>query len=74
MMPAWRKPPPICCLKRLARAMNSAEPTRHEPTGAPSAFEKQTLTVSKGAAYSASEMLVVAVACHRRAPSSTHFR
>ena len=34
-MPAWRIPPPNILRKRLARAMNSVEPTRHEPTGAP---------------------------------------
>ena len=34
-------PPPNIFRQRWARAMNSAEPTRTEPTGAPSPLEKQ---------------------------------
>ena len=50
--PAWRMPPPTILRPRCAAAMNSFEPTSAEPTGAPSPFEKQTETLSNGAASS----------------------
>ena len=51
MIPACRIPPPNILRNRLARAKNAFEPTSAEPTGAPSPLEKQTLTVSNGAAH-----------------------
>ena len=40
------------CASGARRAMNSREPTSAEPTGAPRPFEKQTETLSNGAAMS----------------------
>jgi len=47
-------------LNLLARAMNGFRPARQDPTGAPRAFEKQTLAVSNDAEYCASEIPVFA--------------
>ena len=52
-MPAWRMPPPKILRARAASCSVAASPTSTEPTGAPRPFERQTLTVSNGAAYSA---------------------
>ena len=47
MIPACLMPPPNCFRKRLASIIKSLLPTKAEPTGAPSPFEKQTLIESK---------------------------
>ena len=68
-MPTCRIAPPCCFRKNRALAIKSADPAKIEPTGAPSPFEKQTLTVSKRAAYSASLTPLAKEAFHSRAPS-----
>ena len=68
-MPTCRIAPPCCLRKNRALAITSADPAKTEPTGAPSPFEKQTLTVSKWLAYPASLTPLTAEAFHSRAPS-----
>ena len=46
-MPTCRSAPPKILRARRARAISSAGPTRIEPIGHPSPFEKQRETVSK---------------------------
>jgi len=53
-----------------AEAMNSAEPTTADPTGAPSPFEKQTEAESTGAATSAGERPPAMAAFQIRTASS----
>ena len=53
-MPACRMPPPISLRATSALAMKSRVPSRTEPTGVPSPFDRQTLTESYGATISGS--------------------
>lgn len=62
-------PPPRILRKRTAARTRSRSETKHEPTGAPSPFEKHTLTESNGAASSRTGIPVATDAFHRRAPS-----
>ncbi len=62
-------PPPNILRNRLARAMNACVPANADPTGAPSPFEKHTLTLSKCRAYSRSATPEATDAFHSRAPS-----
>ena len=68
-MPAWRMPPPSTLRARAAAGSVAASITSTEPTGAPRPFDRQMLTVSKGAAYSAALTPVAATALNSRAPS-----
>jgi len=49
--------------------MSEAEPHTIDPTGAPSPFEKQNATLSKGSDQSAAETPLATTAFHSRAPS-----
>ena len=49
--------------------MSTAPPTSTDPTGAPNPLEKQTETVSNGAARSAASRLLPTAALNIRAPS-----
>ena len=74
MIPACLIPPPYCLRKRLASVIYSRLPTNAEPTGAPSPFEKQTLTESKYLAISTSEICSATAAFQSRAPSRCIFK
>src|ERR1700731_1112009 len=69
MMPDGRMAPPICCFRRHASAMNSREPARAAPTGAPSPLVKSIQAESKGAAHSRAATPLATTAFRRRAPS-----
>ena len=55
--------------QQLAGSGGPPDPTRTEPTGAPSPFERQTLTESKGAAISAGGSPLATAALQTLAPS-----
>jgi len=67
-------PPPNNLRARRARAMVAASPASTEPTGAPSPFERHTLTVWHGAAISAMGTPLATCAFQMRAPSMWSFR
>jgi hypothetical protein len=54
-IPAWRMPPPTMRTFRLARRIKASSPARSDPTGAPSPFETQNMTVSACRQMSAAE-------------------
>src|SRR2546423_471044 len=75
MMPACRMAPPICCLSRQASAMNSREPARAAPTGAPRPLVKSIQAESDGAAQSRAAVpphLLAGPAVHARRDLVAH--
>ena len=50
MTPAWRIEPPSRLRSTRAASITSAEPASIEPTGAPSPFDRQHITVVAWAA------------------------
>src|SRR6266487_4147808 len=68
-MPTCRMPPPQRLRTRRARRTVAEGPTRIDPTGAPSPFEKHIITVSAWAAQAAIGTPLAAAAFHSRAPS-----
>jgi len=68
-MPLCRIPPPKRLRARWARAMKARVPASAAPTGAPSPFEKDTITESAQAAKASRGVPVAALAFQSRAPS-----
>ena len=68
-IPACRHPPPNRCRCARASSMTSVRPQSNEPTGAPSPFETQNITVSGGPASACTDVLSATAALKRRAPS-----
>ena len=68
-MPAWRIAPPKRCFSRRAFPITSDRPARSAPSGQPSPFERQSVTVSKRPPISAASIPVATAAFSSRAPS-----
>ena len=68
-IPACRIAPPKRCFSRHARSISSREPARSAPSGQPSPFERQSVTVSKRAAIAAGATPSATDALRSRAPS-----
>ena len=66
--------PPNWCLKRRARTMRSAEPATIAPSGQPSPFEKQIVTVSAWPAIADGSTPLATAALKSRAPSRCRLR
>jgi len=67
--PAWRMPPPQRARNARASAITAAGPHNSEPTGAPSPFDRQNMTVSTGATRSRGAVPSAMAAFQMRAPS-----
>jgi hypothetical protein len=68
-MPFWRMAPPMRRACRRAASTSAWLPASSDPPGAPRPLLKATATRSKGAASSASDSPLAALAFHSRAPS-----
>src|SRR4051812_2795846 len=68
--PAWRMPPPSLRRCTRASAITSAGPHNSEPTGAPSPFERQNITVSAPPMSALGAVPVAMAAFQMRAPST----
>src|SRR5438132_6417703 len=68
-MPAWRQEIPNRILVLRASWMKAAGPQRTEPIGAPRPLERQNMTASVRAQYSATEVPVTALELKIREPS-----
>ena len=68
-MPAWRMPPPRALRYIRARSMSLADPTSIDPTGAPSPFDRQNITVSKPLVKLRTSSPSAVAALKMRAPS-----
>ncbi len=68
-IPACRIAPPKRCFSRHACSISSREPARRAPSGQPSPFERQSVTVSKRAAIAEGATPSATDALRSRAPS-----
>ena len=69
LIPAWRQAPPNRTFARRAARMNSSSPQSTLPIGAPSPFDRQNISASTSAPYSATGVPEATLALKILAPS-----